>query len=69
MTKDFIEPRYGLQERFKRIEELAKSGMYERNIDSMWTTADLIASNAKAILRQVNDIRKQKKEDEECQSK
>lgn len=64
MTKDFIEPRYSLQEKFKRIEELAKSGIYERNIDSMWTTADLIASNAKAILRQVNDIRKQKKEDD-----
>lgn len=63
MTKDFIEPRYGLQDRFKRIEELAKSGIYDRSIDSMWTTADLIASNAKAILRQVNDIRKQKKED------
>lgn len=63
MTKDFIEPRYGLQDRFKRIEELAKSGIYDRSIDSMWTTADLISSHAKAILRQVNDIRKQKKED------
>lgn len=63
MTKDFIEPRYSLQEKFKRIEELAKSGIYDRSINSMWTTADLIASNAKAILRQVNDIRKQKKED------
>lgn len=62
MTKDFIEPRYSLQEKFKRIEELAKSGIYDRSIDSMWTTADLIASNAKAILRQVNDIR-EKKED------
>ena len=61
MTKDFIEPRYGLQERFKRIEELAKSGMYERRTDAMWTTADLIASNAKAILREINDLRKEAK--------
>lgn len=64
MTKDFKEKRYELNARFKSIEELAKSGMYERNIDSMWMTADLIASNAKAILRQINDIKKKLKEDD-----
>lgn len=63
MTKDFSDARHELNEKFKRIEELAKSGIYERNVDAMWTTADLIESNAKAILRQVNDIRKQKKEE------
>lgn len=63
MTKDFIEPRYSLQEKFKRIEELAKSGMYERQNDAMWTTADLIVSNAKAILRQIDDLRNAQKED------
>ena len=65
MTKDFIEPRYSLQEKFKRIEELAKSGIYDRSMDSMWTTADLIESAAKSILRHVNDIREKKKEEEE----
>lgn len=49
-----------IQDKFKHIEELAKSGLYERDPNAMWTDAELILSFAKAIMRRIEDERKQK---------
>jgi hypothetical protein len=49
-----------IQDKFKRIEELAKSGLYERDPNAMWTDAELIMSFAKAIMRRIESERKKK---------
>ena len=46
-----------IQDKFKRVEELAKSAKYERNRDAMWTDADLIMSIAKSIMREIEEKR------------
>lgn len=49
-----------IQDKFKRIEELAKSAKYERNRNAMWTDADLIMSLAKSIIREIEGKRPKK---------
>lgn len=50
-----------LQDKFKRIKELAESGMYERNPDAQWTDADLILSLAKGLLRRLDEEKARRK--------
>lgn len=44
-----------IQDKFKIIKDLAESGMYERDRSAMWTDADLIASFARSILREIEE--------------
>lgn len=50
-----------IQDKFKMIEDLAKTSKYERNAESMWTDAELILSLAKSIMREVEEKRNDRK--------
>lgn len=50
-----------IQDKFKRIEELAKSAKYERNQDAMWTEAELILSLTKSIMREIEEKRNEQR--------